>query len=119
MFWLPRLRGERWLALSLLCLSVSCCGQITDSQPLPTPQPIDKQKLSDLSQQDGTQNPTKPVRPSISSGDEGDLTITGVPEFSLPDMTEHFVVNTAGEMWTPMLGKVLVAGLTLEDAQEL
>jgi polysaccharide export outer membrane protein len=55
-----------------------------------------------------------PLRATISPGDEGDLTVYGVPE-----LTQHFRVHSSGQITMPLIGDVRIAGLTPEEAQDL
>ncbi|MGI9103756.1 MAG: polysaccharide biosynthesis/export family protein [Terriglobales bacterium] len=48
----------------------------------------------------------------IGPGDEGDMTVYGIPE-----MTQHVRVNTEGEISIPLIGKVLIAGMTAAEAE--
>ena len=48
----------------------------------------------------------------IGPGDEGDLSVYGVPELG-----QHVRVTETGEIDLPLVGKVMIAGMTAEEAQ--
>jgi polysaccharide export outer membrane protein len=48
----------------------------------------------------------------IGPGDEGDMTVYGVPE-----LTTHFRVESSGDAYLPLIGKVHLAGLSADAAQ--
>jgi len=48
----------------------------------------------------------------IGPGDEGDFSVYGVTE-----LAQHFRVGSEGEIYLPLIGKVIVAGMTAEEAQ--
>ena len=50
----------------------------------------------------------------IGAGDEGDLSVFGVPE-----MTQHFRVSSDGQISLPLVGRVHVAGMSASAAQDL
>ncbi len=59
-------------------------------------------------------DPTAPAPLVLGPGDEADMTVYGVPELSL-----HFRVNNAGDVYLPLVGRVTIGGLSADDAQAL
>ena len=53
-----------------------------------------------------------PIDMVIGPGDEGDMTVYGVPE-----LTTHFRVESSGDAFLPLIGKFHMAGLSAEAAQ--
>jgi polysaccharide biosynthesis/export protein len=53
-----------------------------------------------------------PTEMLIGPGDEGDMTVYGMPE-----LTTHFRVESSGETYLPLIGKFHMAGLSAEAAQ--
>ena len=53
-----------------------------------------------------------PVDMLIGPGDEGDMTVYGVPELST-----HFRVESSGDAYLPLIGKFHMAGLSADAAQ--
>lgn len=51
-------------------------------------------------------------RLTIGPGDEGDVMVYGVP-----DMTTHFRVSSNGAIDLPLIGKVVIGGMSADDAQ--
>ncbi len=83
-------------------------------QPQPQPAPSEQTTPAQAPAADWQGAPAGPATRDlkIGAGDEGDMTVYGVPE-----MTQHFRVSTDGEISIPLIGKVAIAGLTAAEAE--
>jgi len=116
-----RSRTVFFLVLVLLAVSTLCTAQETQTQ---SPQPASNQVGSVQSAPDtssqgqktgntGLSSSDTPVKLLIGPGDQGDMSVYGVPE-----LTTHFRVGANGEVGLPLVGSLKIGGLTAEQAEE-
>lgn len=117
-----RSRTVLLLLLILLAVSTLCAAQETPTQ---TPQPSSNQ-VAPVQAAPDTSSPVQktgntglsssdtPVNLLIGPGDQGDMSVYGVPE-----LTAHFRVGASGEVGLPLIGSLKIGGLTAEQAEEV
>jgi polysaccharide biosynthesis/export protein len=103
MLWFP-LRRLLWLVI--LCLTI-----VSFSTAQAGPPSAGNEPPSPATQASGGEVAGRLV---IGAGDEGDVSVDGKPE-----MTQHVRVSSGGDISLPLIGRVVIAGLTSEGAQAL
>lgn len=110
------LRVGRALVLGFLFVNLALC-RAQEQTPAPSPAPVPGNSGSEVSQP-----PASPVGATSSSGpaprlvlgpgDEGDVSVYGVP-----DLSQKFRVDNAGSISLALVGSIKVAGMTAEEAE--
>lgn len=113
--------------LSVICIaaalsfSMVCFGQEAPQENQPSGNQVSPQQNGAPTSQPGGAPSTSPLSTSaapvkllIGPGDEGEMSVYGMPE-----LTTHFRVGAEGEVTLPLLGSVKIAGVTSNDAEAM